>query len=145
MDGRTCVLIVGSDLAELRALRDLAAGVVADDAMLLALEVPEGSTDPELAWGTDRVRIREFGDPDTAALGPPVPEPLSDDGDVWKAIVNAADDHDVDLVVIASPRQGWFRRTFFGSAAKDLLANGEVPVLAVPEPVVEQRRSMHAS
>lgn len=135
MAGRPCVLIVGMDAHELHALRDIAGAIVADDSELLALEVPEGSTDPALAWGIDQVRLHEF-DADAGGLGPAVPQPLGEDGDVWKAIVAAADGHDVDVVVIASPRQSWFRRLRVGSAARDLLGHADVPVLAVPENVV---------
>lgn len=133
MAGRPCVLIVGTDVGELHALRDIAGGIVAEDSELLALEVPEGSSDPALAWGTDRVRLREFDAACDGGLGQPVVQPLGEDGDVWKSIVAAAEGHDIDLVVIASPRQSWFRRMLVGSATHDLLAHADLPVLAVPE------------
>lgn len=137
---RLRVLLVGKSLDEVLALRAAAARVVGNDIELLALQAESASSDAELAWGTKRLEVRRLaagGD----SFGPGVAQPLGPDGDVWKAVADAAHDHGVDLVAIASHHQGWFRRVFKGSAACDVLERCDLPVLAVPDAALADRGS----
>lgn len=134
MTQRLRVLVVGTGAEKLEALHEIVADVVADRAELLALDVPRRPTDPGLAWGTEQVHLHRFGP--AGGLGPAAGQPLAEDGDVWKAILAAATTHDIDVIVMASTREGWLQRAFGGSALRDVLANGERPVIAVPEVVV---------
>ncbi len=129
------VLLVGTGSDELEGLREVAADIVAPGAELLALDVPRGSTDPGLAWGTEQVQLRQVCSAHEGGLGPPAAQPLAEDGDVWKAILAAADGHEIDVIVIASLQESWLRRIFVGSTAHDLLDHAALPVLAVPDGV----------
>ena len=130
------VLVVGTGSSELEGLREVAAGIVTPESELLALDVPQGPTDPGLAWGTEQAQLHQVLSAREGGLGPPVAQPLAEDGDVWKAVVAAVDAHEVDVVIIASLQESWLRRFFVGSTVQDLLAHAALPVLAVPDGVV---------
>jgi len=56
---------------------------------------------------------------------------LGDVGDPATAILEAANVHDVDVVVIGSHERGWFPRVFSGSVEQDLMRTGDFSVLIV--------------
>ena len=67
---------------------------------------------------------------DDAALGTGA-RPLSDVGDPATAIVDAARDQHVDVIVVGSHERSWFSRLFSGSVAHDVIRDAPVPVLVV--------------
>jgi len=56
---------------------------------------------------------------------------LGDVGDPATAIMQAAHDHAVDVVVIASHDRSWFSRLFTGSVERDVLRDADFAVLVV--------------
>jgi len=56
---------------------------------------------------------------------------LGDVGDPAAAILEAAHNHHVDVVVIGSHERGWFSRLFSGSVEQDLMRTGDFSVLVV--------------
>lgn len=129
------VLLVAPSAQQCEALLRVAGPFVGADVGLFVLEASAASTDSELAWGVRRrLSVREIA-PGGETAGPPMERPLGPDGDVSTAILDVARDLGVDLIVIANPRQSWFRRLVDGSAAHGVLRRSDVPVLAVPEPI----------
>jgi nucleotide-binding universal stress UspA family protein len=61
----------------------------------------------------------------------PKAESIGDVGDPAYAILRAADEHDVDLIVVGSHTHSWFSRLFTGSVSNDLLREADIPVLVV--------------
>ena|SRR5688572_21410299 len=61
----------------------------------------------------------------------PDAESIGDVGDPAYAILRAADEHDVDLIVVGSHTHSWFSRLFTGSVSNDLLREADIPVLVV--------------
>lgn len=61
-----------------------------------------------------------------------VAEPLGDVGDPATAIVNAARQHGVDVIVIGSRNRNWFSKLFHGSTSDDVLDEADIPVFVVP-------------
>jgi len=58
---------------------------------------------------------------------------LSDIGDPATAILAAAAEHKVDVIVVGSHDSGWFHRLFSTSVGRDVLAHSILPVLVVKE------------
>ena len=136
------VLVVGADRNELTALASLVGCLLGQRAELLAVELDTSSVDPALAWGTEGPRVVVLPSPDApppAAAG--VEQPLAEAGDSWKAIVDVAARHHVHVVAIVDRHQRWFSRVFSGSAARDLIAQAQVPVLLVSEAALERTSS----
>ncbi len=50
-------------------------------------------------------------------------------GDTAKAIIDAAHEHDVDLIVVGWTDKSWFSRVLDGSVARDLVRRADIPVL----------------
>jgi len=65
------------------------------------------------------------------AAGMPSVTGLGDVGDPATAIVEAAHEHSVDVVVIGSHERGWFSRLFSGSVEQDLIRSADFSVLIV--------------
>jgi len=65
------------------------------------------------------------------AAGVPSVTGLGDVGDPATAILEAAHNHHVDVVVIGSHERGWFSRLFSGSVEQDLMRTGAFSVLVV--------------
>ncbi len=55
--------------------------------------------------------------------------PIGETGDAAYAIVTAAIDHDVDVIVIGSHDRGWFKRLLTPSISGAVLRESNVPVL----------------
>ena len=64
-------------------------------------------------------------------------EPVVDERPPAKAILEAAEHHDADLIVIGSRGLG-ARRTALGSVSNGVLHGAKVPVLVFPERIVHQ-------
>ncbi|MCU1501356.1 MAG: universal stress protein UspA, partial [Ilumatobacteraceae bacterium] len=58
--------------------------------------------------------------------------PLGDTGDPAVAILDAAHEHGVDVIVVGSHHTHWFDRLLTGSVSRELLRGSDVPVLVVP-------------
>lgn len=61
-------------------------------------------------------------------------EALGDVGDPADAIVTAAAEHEVDVVVVGSRERGWFSRLMDPSVSREVAASSPVPVLVVRAP-----------
>lgn len=133
------MLLVGQSLDELLALRAVVTRLVSPAVELFAVQADSASTDPELAWGRRRLELRRLA-LDGAELEPDVHELLGSDGDVWQAVVGAAQRHRVDLIAITSHPQSWIRRLLKGSSAADVVEHSGVPVLTVPDAAIPERR-----
>jgi len=94
------------------------------------LDVPMVSTDPD----ADRTVVEgaEQRAADIAeAAHLPAPEAVGQTGDVATAILNAAHQHQVDVIVVGSHERSWFSRLLSGSVANTLVREADVPVLVV--------------
>ncbi len=99
----------------------------------LIAAVPLGAGDAEATGGTGS-RVGDAEDlAETVAVqaGVPSPEIVGDTGDVADAIIAAADEHDVDVVVVGVHERGWLERLFTRSVSSTVLRRAEVPVLVV--------------
>lgn len=65
------------------------------------------------------------------AAGMPSVTGLGNVGDPATAILEAAHDNGVDVVVIGAHERGWFSRLFSGSVEQDLMRTGDFSVLVV--------------
>jgi nucleotide-binding universal stress UspA family protein len=91
-----------------------------------------GTADPTLGEGSARdvAEQRAAHVVDDAALGTSA-RPLADVGDPATAIVDAARDQHVDVIVVGSHERSWFSRLFSGSVVQDVVREAPVPVLVV--------------
>lgn len=62
----------------------------------------------------------------------PAATAIGDTGDPAPAILQAADDHQVDVIVVGSSHAGWFSRLFSRPVADGVLRGAERAVLVVP-------------
>jgi nucleotide-binding universal stress UspA family protein len=63
--------------------------------------------------------------------GLPRAEALGDAGDPVSAILDAANQHHVDVIVVGHRERGWLDRLFSSSVSGDVTKRAEVPVLVV--------------
>lgn len=133
MTGPAQVLVVGADTAEVSALGDYVTTLLDGRCDLLAIEMDTTSVDPELAWGTEGPNVVRLTSDGATAASTAEEEPLAEDGDSWKAIVDAAERHHVDVIALVHRRQPWYSRLLSGSAARDVVAHADHPVLLVPQ------------
>ena len=64
--------------------------------------------------------------------GVPNPVAVGDVGDPVEAILHAAQEHRVDLIVLGAEHRGFWGRLLEGSVANDVVRQAVVPVLVVP-------------
>ncbi len=64
----------------------------------------------------------------------PSAETIGEVGDPTTAILRAADDHDVDVIVVGSHHKNWLARLIEGSVADNVAHRATVPVLVVAAP-----------
>lgn len=64
-----------------------------------------------------------------ASLG--AAEPLTDTGDAANAIIDAAREHAVDVIVLGSHERSWFSRLLKPSVSASVVREAEIPVLVV--------------
>lgn len=67
-----------------------------------------------------------------AAANIPTATPIGDTGDPTPAILEAAENHHVDVIVVGSSHAGWMSRLFSRPVAEGVLRRAERPVLVVP-------------
>lgn len=132
MSGQLRVLLVSHDEQELSVLHTATSRIVGPDAVMLALDADSSGHDPDLAWGRRTLALHQL-DADGRSAGPPAAQPVDADGDVWRAIVDTAHRHHVDLVAIVSHPTRRLHRLLKGSATHDMVEHADLPVLAVPE------------
>jgi nucleotide-binding universal stress UspA family protein len=63
--------------------------------------------------------------------GLPDAEPVGEEGDPVDAVLRAADEHQVDVIVVGAHERGWFDRLVRPSVSKEILKQAKVPVLVV--------------
>ncbi|MGD9996824.1 MAG: universal stress protein [Ilumatobacteraceae bacterium] len=61
----------------------------------------------------------------------PKAEVIGDVGDPATAIIDAAHEHAVDVIVVGSHTHGWFTRLFTGSVSNDIIREADIPVLVM--------------
>ena len=138
MNTPTRVLVVGADTAEVTVLGAYVRTLFHGRCDLLAIEIDTTSVDPALAWGTEGPRVVALDPIDATPTPTPGEEqPLAEDGDSWKAIAAAAKRHHVHLIALVNIRQSWYSRWLSGSAARDVAAHAQHPVLLVPRDTLD--------
>jgi hypothetical protein len=128
--GRVRALVVGGDTEGVTKLTDVVIALLGPGCEVAAIELDTSSVDSQLAWGTAGPRVRPIT-PLTCDRGALGEQPLAEDGDTWKAIVDAAHRTEADVIVVLRRHQHWLSRVFSGSAARDLIEHSELPVLVV--------------
>ena len=58
-------------------------------------------------------------------------EVLGDTGDPAYAILDAAHEHQVDVIVVGSHERNWFSRLLSGSVSREVVRESTIPVLVV--------------
>jgi nucleotide-binding universal stress UspA family protein len=58
-------------------------------------------------------------------------EAVGEEGDPAEAVLRAADEHQVDVIVVGTHDRGWFDRLLRPSVSKEILKEAKVPVLVV--------------
>lgn len=78
----------------------------------------------------DRVEVAEQTADNVAHdAGVDSAETIGETGDPVDAILDAAEKHHVDVIVVGSHERGWFRRLFTTSVRDELVRDARVPVL----------------
>lgn len=60
--------------------------------------------------------------------------PIGEVGDAVAAILDAADEHRADVIVVGASDKGWWRRLMEGSVAREVIRESDRPVLVVHPP-----------
>jgi nucleotide-binding universal stress UspA family protein len=58
-------------------------------------------------------------------------EPVGEEGDPATAVLRAAEDRGVDVIVVGTQERGWFERLLHPSVSMDIVKHAHVPVLIV--------------
>jgi nucleotide-binding universal stress UspA family protein len=153
----TKVLIAIDDTDESVGAAALARRLFGADAEYLAINVfehplspvPPGSTTP-MAWGAvwpygpgtveppARSEVPEITERDVAEreardaaerAGLEEADLIGEVGDPARAILDAAHDHGVDVVVVGSHQRTWLSRLFSRSVSADIVKHADIPVL----------------
>lgn len=77
----------------------------------------------ELAEATAQEVAEQSGLPDAEAVG--------EQGDPATAVLRAAEEHAVDVIVVGTEDRGWFDRLIRPSVSKEIVKHAQVPVLVV--------------
>jgi nucleotide-binding universal stress UspA family protein len=85
---------------------------------------PEGIADGET---TAEAQAREVAD----ESGLPAAEVVGEEGDPADAVLRAAEEHHVDVIVVGTHHRGWFDRLVRPSVSKEIIKESKVPVLVV--------------
>jgi len=151
---RVLIAADGSD-ASIEAAK-VAHGLFGDDASYLVVNVADSGVNSSIAWGyaypvsmpmldvpmvatddatgSDRTVVEgaEQRAADVAeAANLPESTAVGEIGDVATAVLHAAHEHHVDVIVVGSHERSWFSRLFAGSVATTLVREADVPVLVV--------------
>jgi nucleotide-binding universal stress UspA family protein len=97
---------------------------------VLTMETDDASMDLDLAWGTDAIEVRAPATPSSPPAD--IDEILPEDGETWRAVVEAARRHGAHVIVVAHRRRSWIRRLLQGSAAADVIEHSDLPVVVMP-------------
>jgi nucleotide-binding universal stress UspA family protein len=92
----------------------------------LVMPLPSPTDDPDAMQRAEDVATDVA---DSAHL--PSAESLGDIGDPASAIIQAAHEHGVDVIVVGSHKHNWFSKLFTGSVTSDLVREADIPVLVV--------------
>jgi nucleotide-binding universal stress UspA family protein len=92
----------------------------------LAMPLPAPTDDPTALQRAEDVASDVKN---SAAL--PMAESIGEVGDPAHAIIQAAHEHGVDVIVVGSHTHTWLSRLFTGSVSNDLLREADIPVLVV--------------
>ena len=85
---------------------------------------PDGIADSEkTAEDHARSVVAESGIGDATAIG--------EEGDPADAVLRAAEEHHVDVIVVGTHERGWFDRLVRPSVSKEIIKEAKVPVLVV--------------
>jgi nucleotide-binding universal stress UspA family protein len=85
---------------------------------------PEGAVDGQK---TAEAQAREVAE----ESGLPRAEAVGEEGDPADAVLRAADEHQVDVIVVGAEHRGWFDRLVRPSVSKEIIKESKVPVLVV--------------
>jgi len=85
---------------------------------------PQGVADGER---TAEAQAREVAD----ESGLPGAEVVGEEGDPADAVLRAAEQHQVDVIVVGTEHRGWFDRLVRPSVSKEIIRESKVPVLVV--------------
>lgn len=99
---------------------------------MVAYPAPIAGADPSDTTGEarDMAHDRAASVAAAASLGATA-QPLADVGDPATAILDAAHQHQVDVIVVGSHDRNWFARLLSGSVSADVLRETDIPVLVV--------------
>jgi nucleotide-binding universal stress UspA family protein len=142
----TKVLIAADSSDHSVAAARAALALFGDAAEYLVVNVDQSMNDA-MAWGASYPLVMPLPAPtdDPSALqraedvatdvassaSLPAAESIGDVGDPAYAIMQAAHEHQVDVIVVGSHTHSWFSRLFTGSVSDDLLRETDIPVLVV--------------
>jgi nucleotide-binding universal stress UspA family protein len=85
---------------------------------------PDGAAEGEHVAETQAREVAEqSGLTDARALG--------EEGDPAEAVLRAAEEHHVDVIVVGTQHRGWFDRLLRPSVSKEIVRSSTVPVLIV--------------
>jgi nucleotide-binding universal stress UspA family protein len=141
---KVLIALDGSEHAETAAQKAVA--LFGPDAEYLAICVsPDPTTyvDPAIGYGgvyaypmvgtpmieEAEVRAEATVHESLEHVGLPDATAIADVGDPAVAIIDAADSHHVDVIVVAPTDKGWFSKLIMGSVADDVVHHAHVPVL----------------
>lgn len=153
----TRVLIAVDHSEESSAAAHRAHELFGDDASYLVVNVMDHNDGLPQAWGhvypvatpfgtfplITRGAVAAVDQPSTEEEAEETAEEFVDDndlgtaetiglaGDPVTAILQAAHDHDVDVIVIGSHERGWFSRLFDPSVTSQIVKRADIPVLVV--------------
>jgi nucleotide-binding universal stress UspA family protein len=142
----TKVLIAADSSENSVAAARAALALFGDDAEYLVVNVDRAMNDA-MAWGAAYPLVMPLpqvaDDPAAVQRATEVAEDVADEadlpaaesigevGDPAYAIIEAAHEHGVDVIVVGSHTHSWFSRLFTGSVSNDLLREADIPVLVV--------------
>jgi nucleotide-binding universal stress UspA family protein len=126
----------GSDLAEaaLPLAERLAIGLDAEVVLVAVGELPEMSEQAHEEGETLKEMLAAAG----ANLSTPVRQRVEPAGDPVKGILHAAEEEDIDLIVMSTHGRNWLGELTQGSVANELLRKGRFP-LALTRPDAEDQ------
>lgn len=61
-------------------------------------------------------------------------EAIGEIGDPAHMIIDAAQEHGADVIVVGHHQRSWFQKLLDPSVTSELIANSQTPILVVPEP-----------
>jgi nucleotide-binding universal stress UspA family protein len=93
------------------------------DVPLDAREGTDATEGEDIAESHARQLAEQSGLPDAEAVG--------EEGDPAAAVLRAAEEHHVDVIVVGTDQRGWFDRLVRPSVSKEIIKLAHVPVLVV--------------